>query len=252
MNIKHKVLKDFQTTSPDGKIVIIKSGSVLEEYKFTSKGDSFIVDKTLIDNNPEFFEIITWKDQLTTLLKQSKIPQPGIITKKISPFIEEHFILNTGQKEEPPFDKDEYEYKLEKINRKEKDLNSELERIEKRDNELRDKYKELREKEDQIIEKELDLKKLERNINNNSLSHDDVKIKMEKDIEELSKREREFQEKVSKFGNNINNNAEFEKIVIKNRELQAKLDKIKANAQKLIASKPYLKNYYVDIERIFD
>jgi hypothetical protein len=37
MTIKHRVLKDFQLLTDDKKIIILKSKTILEDYKYTNK-----------------------------------------------------------------------------------------------------------------------------------------------------------------------------------------------------------------------
>ena len=96
MAIKHKVLKDFQLLTTDKKIITLKAKTVLEDYKYVTKNDNVIIEKDVINNNPDYFSIIDWKEELNTYLKQNKIPQPAIITKKLVPFLEEMFVINSG------------------------------------------------------------------------------------------------------------------------------------------------------------
>ena len=93
MSLKHKVLKDFQFVTTDKKIVVIKAKTVLENYKYKIKNDSIFLEKDVVDNNPEFFAPIDWKEELNIYIKQNKIPSPAILTKKLIPFIEDMFIL---------------------------------------------------------------------------------------------------------------------------------------------------------------
>lgn len=73
MKIKHKVIKEFQYLSPEKKIFILKTGTILEEYNYKVKSEIIQIDKDIIDNNPEFFEIIDWKAELLTYIKTNKI-----------------------------------------------------------------------------------------------------------------------------------------------------------------------------------
>jgi hypothetical protein len=88
MTTKHKVLKDFQLLTEDKKIIIIKAKTIVENYKFKNKNDIVSVPVDVIRNNPEYFAIFDWKEELQSFLRTNKIPQPAIITKKIVPFIE--------------------------------------------------------------------------------------------------------------------------------------------------------------------
>ena len=89
MKIKHKVIKEFQYLSPDKKIFILTSGTILNEYVYKIKNESIPIDKEIIDNNPDFFEIVDWKFELLSYIKSNKLPQPSSLQKKLIPFIEE-------------------------------------------------------------------------------------------------------------------------------------------------------------------
>lgn len=119
MKIKHKVLKDFQHITPDKKIVILKSNSIIEEYIYKTKNDSISIEKDIIDNNPEYFQNIDWKAELLSHLKAHKIPQPTQIVKKIAPFIEETFILSSEANSNL-----EYDDKMKKLNLREIELSN--------------------------------------------------------------------------------------------------------------------------------
>ena len=77
MKIKHKVIKEFQYLSPDKKIFILKVGTILEEYNYRVKTEIIPIDKDIIDNNPEFFEVIDWKAELLSYMRSEKMPQPA-------------------------------------------------------------------------------------------------------------------------------------------------------------------------------
>jgi len=96
MNIKHKVIQDYQFTTNDKKIVILKIGTILENYTYSNKStlENIKMDKDIIDKNTSFFKQIDWKEELNSFIKTNKIPQPAVLTKKLVPFIEEMFILN--------------------------------------------------------------------------------------------------------------------------------------------------------------
>ena len=97
MKIKHKVIKEFQYLSPEKKIFILKTGTILEEYNYKVKSEIIQIDKDIIDNNPEFFEIIDWKAELLTYIKTNKLPTPSVLTKKLIPFIEEMVLSSIQQ-----------------------------------------------------------------------------------------------------------------------------------------------------------
>ena len=92
--MKHKVLRDFQYLTENKKIIIFKSGTVLNDYTYVSNNLFINIDKDIIDNNIEYFEILDWKSELVAYLKANKIPQPSVLGKKLQPFIQEMFITN--------------------------------------------------------------------------------------------------------------------------------------------------------------
>ena len=229
MKIKHKVVKEFQYLSPDKKIFIMKAGTILEEYNYKIKSDIIPIDKDIIDNNPEFFEIIDWKAELLTYIKANKLPTPAVLTKKLIPFIEEMVLSSIQQNTTKGTVVDESVVK--ELERKESDLNSRekrikekedeidirIKRVEKREGEYKEDLKsldkkedELREKSKELIEKNLDLddkiqdiNEKERNLDRASLESSKeidekyvrLQEKIDKDLKSLSEREKELETK---------------------------------------------------------
>ena len=227
MKIKHKVVKEFQYLSPDKKIFILKAGTILEEYNYKIKSDIIPIDKDIIDNNPEFFDIIDWRAELLTYIKANKLPTPAVLTKKLIPFIDEMVLSSIQQNIVTGTVVDESVVK--ELERKELDLNSRekrikekeeeidirLKRVEKRESEHKDDLKsldkredELREKSKELIEKNLDLddkiqdiNEKERNLDRASLESskeiDEKYVKLQeridKDLKSLSEREKELE-----------------------------------------------------------
>lgn len=228
MKIKHKLLSDFQYISPDKKIFIIKTGTILEEYNYKLKSDIIPIDKEIVDANPEIFNIVDWKAELLTYIKTNKLPTPAVLTKKLIPFIEEIVLSNTSQtKSVPVID----ESKIKELESKEIDLNSRerrikdqedeidirLKRVDKREKELKNdllslenKEDEIREKSKEIIEKSLDfddklqeLNERERNLDRNALKsskeidskYKELQDKIDKDLKSLSDKEKELDNK---------------------------------------------------------
>jgi len=216
MKIKHKLLNDFQFLSPDKKIFILKKGVILEEYNYRVKTDIIPIDKDIVDNNPEYFEIIDWKMELLSYMKVNKMPQPAQLGKKLIPFIEEMVLSTVSQSTGPKLDhskikeleeketelfkedqnlkrikaaleakekrvkdlEEEIEIRLKRLEKKEEDSKSDLEVLEKRELELRDKNRELIDKNLELDDKLQDIRELERNINLNSLkSSEEIDLK---------------------------------------------------------------------------
>jgi peptidoglycan hydrolase CwlO-like protein len=144
MKIKHKLLSDYQYTTSDKKIFLIKSGTILEEFKYSVKGESIEIDKDIVNGNPQFFEVINWQSELLQYLKANKIPQPAQISKKLVPFIEDILLSSSGTtkevikeiiKEVEVFPRDIKE-KEESLNKRESEINQMAFKLEEWENDL--------------------------------------------------------------------------------------------------------------------
>jgi DNA repair exonuclease SbcCD ATPase subunit len=216
MKIKHKLLGDYQYTTPDKKIFLIKSGTIIEEYCYKIKNENIIIDKDIVKANPEIFSLVDWKSELLTYIKQNKIPQPAILSKKLIPFIEDMILSSVSQSSDTKLDnskikeleeketelfkedqnlkrikaalearekgvkdlEDEIEIRLKRLEKKEGDSKNDLEILEKKELELREKSRELIDKNLELDDKLQDIRELERNINLSSLkSSEEIDLK---------------------------------------------------------------------------
>ena len=227
MTIKHKVIKEFQYLSPDKKIFILKVGTILEEYVYKVKSESINIDKDIIDNNPDFFELIDWKSELMTYMKANKMPQPAQLGKKLIPFIED-MILSSIQHQTvvaAPVDdslmrkveqmENDLKQREKRIKDREEEIEIRLKRIEKREESYKDDLKALDKKEDdlrsrnkEVIEKQLDIEEKIQEINNKERNLDktllesakdidvkyaDLQRKIEKDLRAVSEKEKDIE-----------------------------------------------------------
>lgn len=229
MKIKHKVVKEFQYLSPDKKIFILKTGTILEEYNYKVKTDIIPIDKDIIDNNPEFFEIIDWKAELLTYIKANKLPTPAVLTKKLIPFIDEMVLSSIQQNASsgPVVDEalvreierkeidlnsrekrikekeDEIEIRIKRVEKREGEYKEDLKSLDKKEDELRNKSKEIIEKQLDLDDKIQDLNEKERNIDRSALESskeiDEKYVKLQKkidsDLKILSEREKDLETK---------------------------------------------------------
>jgi DNA repair exonuclease SbcCD ATPase subunit len=224
MKIKHKVIREYQYLSPDKKIFVLKSGTILEEYVYKVKNESIPLDKDIIDNNPDFFETIDWKFELLDYMKVQKMPQPAQLGKKLIPFIEEMILssINTNVKVVDEESLNEIERKESELNRKEKrikdkeeEIEIRLKRVEKRELEHKEDLKQLDKKEDELrnthktlTERELDIQdklqdinEKERNIDRGILEsakdldgkYEELRVKIDKDLRIVSEREKDLE-----------------------------------------------------------
>lgn len=233
MKLKHKVIKDFHYLKEDKKIVVLQANTFLEEYIYTSKDETFEVDKEIVANNPEFFQEVDWRNELLLFMKKNKIPQPAVLSKKIIPFIDEMFfssiedVATTTIGEEAVRELENKEYDLNRretrIADAEEDIQLRLSRIQKREEDYRLDLKSLDTKEDalreklkSITDKELELKALaqelnekERNIESQILSssedldsrYKELQEKIDADLKNLTERENLVEEKEKQLKN---------------------------------------------------
>jgi chromosome segregation ATPase len=184
MKIKHKVINDFQYLSPDKKIFILKSGTILEEYIHKVKSELIPIDKAIIDNNPEFFEIIDWKAELMTFMKVNKMPQPAQLGKKLIPFFEEMVMSSiqqsSGTSIDPTLMKD--------VEKRESELNTFKRDLDRKDSDLDSRERRIKDKEDEL---DIRIKRVEKREDEYKL---DLKV-IEKKDDELRSRTRTITEK---------------------------------------------------------
>lgn len=258
---KHKILKDFQYTSPDKKIVILKSGSFLIDYKYSNKSDDFIVDSDLVDSNPDFFQVIDWKMEFTSFLKSNKIPQPAVLSKKIIPFLEE--IIPTIGQNDSSEDLSQREIEIEtrekRLEIREDDFNLRLSRLELREKSYKDDIKSMEIREDRhkqdvikynesfsdLMEREIKLNEKERNLNKEILvssqeidqRQHEMNEKIKKDIDILSQRESDL----SKKEKDLNK---------RESDIQTRESEIQSSLRKLESDREEFKDYAEEINNI--
>lgn len=233
MTLKHKVLKEFQFLSPDKKIFILKAGTILEEYKHKVKSETIDIDRAIIDNNPEFFQVIDWATELLIHLKTQKVPQPSQVHKKLVPFIED-MILSSIQSQSTPVatidessikdiekresdlrsrerrlkDKeDEIDIRLKRVEKREDDYKEDLSILEKKESSIKEKLREISSIESEVDQKNQELKEIERNIDRSKLEsakdidvkYIDLQRKIDKDLRSLSEREKDIDVKLAEL-----------------------------------------------------
>lgn len=231
MKIKHKLLSDYQYTSPDKKIFLIKSGTIIEEYIYKLKTESIPIDKEIVEANPQLFSPIDWKAELLSYMRAEKLPQPAQLGKKIVPFIEEMILSSISQnsnsgpvvdeakvkelewkeidlnnREKRIKDKEEeMDIRLKRVEKREQDHKEELKSLDKKEDELRERSRELTEKQLDLEDKIQDLNEKERNFDRSVLEsagqldekYKELQDKIDKDLEIVSEKEKEL-EKLSK------------------------------------------------------
>jgi len=200
MKIKHKLLSDYQYTSPDKKIFLIKTGTIIEEYIYKLKGESIPIDKEIVEANPQLFDPIDWKVELLSFMRAEKMPQPAQLGKKLIPFFEDMIMSSIQQQSGPSMDpalmkdveKREAELNTFKrdLDRKESDLDSRERRIKDREDEIEIRLKRVEKREDEY---KLDLKTLEKKddeIRSKNRTITEKELDIQEKSQELNERER--------------------------------------------------------------
>jgi hypothetical protein len=213
MKIKHKVIKEFQYLSPDKKIFILKIGTILEEYIYKVKTELIPIDREIIDNNPEFFEIIDWKSELLSYMKVNKLPTPAQLHKKMVPFIEEMILSSMSQNSSGQV-MDEYQIK--EIERKERDLNNRESRVKDKEEEIEIRLNRVEKREESYKEDLKSLDKKEDELRERSRVLTEKQIDLEDKIQDLNEKERNFDRSILESAKDLD---------VKYVELQNKIDK---------------------------
>lgn len=227
MKLKHKVIKEFQFLTDDKKILILKVNSILEEYVYAQKDEKILIDKDIVDNNPEFFLEVDWKTELLSYLKTNKIPQPAVLSKKLVPFIDdmilgaipeqtsgatidEEYVKELEQKDYELSRKEsrladveeDIEIRINRIKKREDDYKEDLKKLDKKEDELRQKNKEVSDRELMVQDKLQDLNERERNLESEILNssqdidgkYKELQDKISLDLKSLSEKEKELEE----------------------------------------------------------
>jgi hypothetical protein len=145
MAIKHKVLQDFQFIQVDKKITILKAKTLLIDFTYQTKNDSVIIPKDIIQNNPEYFQFIDWKMDFLTELKSLKVPQATVVSKKLTPFIENLLNENT-----PAVIQNNNDELVSELQNQKNNLKSQEEEISKLKNKILDLESKLKTKEEEM------------------------------------------------------------------------------------------------------
>ena len=101
-------------------------------YIYKVKTELIPIDKAIIDNNPEFFEVIDWKAELLTFMRAEKMPQPAQLGKKLIPFFEDMIMSSIQQTSGTSVDPN----LMREIDRRDSELNSFKRELDRKDSDL--------------------------------------------------------------------------------------------------------------------
>lgn len=271
MKVKHKLLSDYQYTSIDKKIFQIKTGTIIEDYRL--KGENLLLDKEVIDANPQLFQLIDWKIELLSYLKANKIPQPSQVSKKMLPFIEDVLLSNMSDvtvdntsdrsKELEDLesslkrlksrldDRDEdIEIRDKFLSKREDDLKDKISLLKSQELELSSKLDKINKREGLLNTKESDINSKERDMNSKILeSYSDVDEKLnemrttlDRESKELYDREVELNKRESELSDR--------ELELKNRESEfsGKDDSLKDDLEKIVIYKDEVNRIMKEIQ----
>ena len=251
MIIRHKILKDFQLLTSDKKIIILKTGSLLEGYKYTTKNDSVKLDRDIVESNPDYFLLLDCKVELVNVMKAAKIQTPAIIAKKIMPFLEEILLSSSGGTADNSQEREEleqeYREKLRAVKDKEISLDAELTRVARREKEievdLEEAEKRIRKRQLEIdeisngIDKLTQAKERELEIKYQKLEND-LRSEWQEKVNELSRKENLLAQRVleieTKEGDNLRKLKDIQGKEEKLREFEASLNSKEMNIESII------------------
>jgi DNA repair exonuclease SbcCD ATPase subunit len=214
MKIKHKVVKEFQYLSPDKKIFILKVGTILQEYNYAVKSEIIPIDRDIMDNNPEFFEVLDWKSELLTYMKVQKLPTPSQLQKKLIPFIEDMILSSIQQNQTTVSVIDES--KIKELEWKEIDLNNRDKRVKDKEDEIDIRLKRVEKREDDHKEELKSLDKKEDELRSRSRELTEKQIDLEDKAQDINEKERNFDRSILESSKDLD---------VKYVELQSKIDK---------------------------
>jgi hypothetical protein len=95
----YKLKKDFQHTNTAGQIQLLNAGAKIDK----KEGDSYIIkqgnkilyiDAKIVEANPDFFEKVDFRSQLTVLLKTNNTRTAPKLAEIVENFIETNLLDN--------------------------------------------------------------------------------------------------------------------------------------------------------------
>jgi DNA repair exonuclease SbcCD ATPase subunit len=233
MKIKHKLLTDYQYTTPDKKIFLIKSGTIIEEYLYKLKGENIPIDRDIVEANPQIFNPIDWKAELLSFMRSEKMPQPAQLGKKLIPFFEDMIMSSIKHDNVPSIDPT----LMKDLEKREDDLNTFKRDLDRRETDLDSRDRRIKDKEDEI---EIRIKRVEKRENEYKI---DIKTFEKKDDDlrlrtrTITEKELDLQEKIQEINerernldrNTISSAKEYDS---KYADLQTKIDSDLADLSK--------------------
>jgi hypothetical protein len=212
MKIKHKLLTDYQHLSNDKKIFMIKSGTILNNYTYLIGMEEIVIDKDIINGNPNIFSPVDWKQELHSYIKVNKFPQPKTLASKMEPFIEEMIISSMGSGDITHVDDEKYR----EIERRERDLNNRESRISDKEEEIEIRLNRVGKREESYKEDLKSLDKKEDELRERSRVLTEKQLDLEDKIQDLNEKERNFDRSILESAKDLD---------VKYIDLQNKIDR---------------------------
>lgn len=96
--MRYEVIKDFQYTNEKMQIMILPENQVVEQYDtdtyiFKIRAKTYQIAKILIENNPSFFKVVDWREDLLRVMKKDKKSTTPTIHKQVVAYIENEVLF---------------------------------------------------------------------------------------------------------------------------------------------------------------
>ena len=90
--MRFEVIKDFQYTNEKMQIMVLPKGQSIEKYDqdtyiFKIRGKTYQIPALIIENNPQFFKGVNWREDLLKEMKKNKRSTTAAIHKQVVEYI---------------------------------------------------------------------------------------------------------------------------------------------------------------------
>ena len=96
--MRYEVIKDFQYTNEKMQIMILPESQVVEQYDadtymFKMRTKAYQITALLVENNPSFFKVVDWREDLLREMKKDKKSTTPTIHKQVVAYIENEVLF---------------------------------------------------------------------------------------------------------------------------------------------------------------
>ncbi len=96
--MRFEVIKDFQYTNEKMQIMVLPKGQSIEKYDqdtyiFKIRGKTYQIPALIIENNPQFFKGVNWREDLLKEMKKNKRSTTAAIHKQVVEYIDNEVLF---------------------------------------------------------------------------------------------------------------------------------------------------------------